>query len=111
MILVVAWLRAFALTTAIELAVAFPLLGRQQHAGRRIGAILFAQLASHPLVWFMWPELRMARWLYLVVAESWAVVVELLLYWLVFSKLSWRRAALVALLANAASFSVGLLLR
>jgi hypothetical protein len=108
--LVVAWLRAFALTTLIELGVAFPLLGRKEQPIRRVGAIVLGQLATHPLVWFVWPELGLGRGLYLVVAESWAVLVELLVYWLVFSSIKLQRAAAISLVANAVSFGIGLLL-
>jgi hypothetical protein len=105
------WARVFALTLAVEMVVAVPLLGREQRLARRSAAVLFAQLATHPLVWFVLPELRLGRLPFLVLAESWAVVAELTLYRLVFPALSWSRALAVSALANGASAALGTFLR
>lgn len=111
MSLVAAWFRFFLLTTAIELLIAVPLLGKERGNVRRVGAVLLGQLASHPLVWFVWPAFGLSRPLYLLLAESWAVLVEWLTYCLVFEKLSWQRALAASALSNAASLAVGTLLR
>lgn len=111
MVFVAAWARAFLLTCVVELLVALPLLGTKASPGRRLAAVLFAQLASHPAVWFVFPELRLGRTGYLVSAELWAVLIEMALYRVVFTELSWSRALGVAALANGASFGVGLLLK
>jgi hypothetical protein len=105
------WARFFAFTLGVEMLVAVPLLGRAQRPVRRCAAVLFAQLATHPLVWFALPELHLGRLPFLVVAESFAVVVELALYRLVFPELSWSRALAISALANGASTAVGTLLR
>lgn len=106
---VYAWAKAFALTVAVESGVAVPLLGHGQTLGRRALAALLAQLLTHPVVWFVLPELRLGFTLYLLLAETWAVVLELIFYRLVFGGLSWRYALGVSALANGASFAVGLL--
>jgi hypothetical protein len=106
-----AWLRAFLVTAAVELLVAVPLLGRSRPAARRAAAVLLGQLATHPLVWFVWPSLGLGRTAFLVVAESWAFVIELATYRLVFPDLPTRRAAASSALANGASLAVGLLFR
>jgi hypothetical protein len=80
------------------------------HPGR-IAVVLLAQLATHPAVWFVFPEFRFTRTSYMVGAELWAVLLEALLYGLVFSELPWTGALGVAALANGASFAVGLLLK
>jgi hypothetical protein len=66
-----AWARAFALTVAVELAVA-PLLLRPGEASlaRRLATVFVAQLASHPVVWFVLPELALRRTAFLAVAEG-----------------------------------------
>jgi hypothetical protein len=102
-----AWSHAFALTCLVELAVAVPLIGRSESALRRTGAVLFAQLASHPAVWFVFPALHLRRLHYAVGAELWAVAIELVIYRLVFARLSWLRAFAISALANGASFAVG----
>jgi hypothetical protein len=106
------WARAFGLTVVVELLVGVPLLAaRAGGRGRRAAAVLLAQVATHPAVWFIFPELHLARGLFLLAAESWAVVAETLIYRFVFPTLTWRRALLVSVLANAASVGVGMLLR
>ncbi len=111
MTLVELWLRAFVVTAAVELAVGGPLLAAPHSRARRAAAVLFANLASHPVLWFVllrvgWPyELRH------LVGEAWAIGVEAGIYKLVFPTLTWRRVAAVSLLANGASLAVGLGLR
>ena len=104
------WAQYFAVTTLVELAVAVPLLGFGEGRWRRVFTVALAQLVSHPAVWFILPELGMRRGTYLTVAETWAVVSELLLYRLVFERLSWARALGVSALANGASLAAGTLL-
>ncbi|HYQ45220.1 MAG TPA: hypothetical protein VER11_24705 [Polyangiaceae bacterium] len=114
-----AWLVAFALTVASELAVAVPLLGaidahplepREANRARRVAAVCLAQLATHPSVWFIWPLLNLPRPLFLLVAESFALLVEALIYRFSFERLSWSRCFATSALANAASVLVGLYL-
>lgn len=100
------WAEYFAVTTLVELVFAVPLLGRGERLVRRCAAVALAQLASHPTVWFILPSLGWPRGTYLFVAETWAIVSELLLYRLVFEKLSWSRALGVSAVANGASLAI-----
>jgi hypothetical protein len=104
------WERAFALTVVVELAVVVPAFASFGSRGRRVAAGLLGQLATHPAVWFIFPALGLPRVAYLVVAETWAVVIEALVYRFAFPELPWRRAFFVSLLANAASVAAGVLL-
>lgn len=106
--LIAAWFRAFVLTLLIEAMVAVPLLDSKVSRSRRAVAVGFAQLLSHPAVWFIWPLLFSSRTLYFAVAEGWAVIAEFLFYWFVFPKLPRSRALGVAALANAVSVGGGL---
>jgi hypothetical protein len=108
--LVQLWLRAFSLTLLIELAVALPLLGSVAGLQRRASAVVLAQLVTHPAVWFIFPLIGWSQPVYLLVAESWAVLLECALYRTVFPSLRWSKALAVAALANAASYAVGQLL-
>lgn len=109
---VAAWFRAFLLTAFVEECVAPPLLkSAEGRYARRLGLVFFAQLASHPAVWFIFPEVGLSRVWYLVVAEGWALASEALFYRLTLPALTWRRALGVSLLANGASYAVGLGLR
>jgi hypothetical protein len=108
---VLLWLRAFALTLGVELLLAARLLrGEGRKLDRRLGAALVANLASHPAVWFVFPELGLGG-AGLAMSELWAFASEALVYRLVFPALSWRRAVVISAAANGASFLIGLALR
>lgn len=105
------WLRAFALTVVIELAIATPLLRSAERSGlRRSMGILLANLSTHPAVWFIFPGAALGSSARFVLSESFAFVVELFVYRLIWPELTWRRAFVTSLAANAASALAGLLL-
>jgi hypothetical protein len=109
--LVLHWGRAFVVTAAVELGVLVPGLRAAEPRLLRRGAIvLLGQMATHPWVWFVLPALPFAHAVYWAIAETFAVLVEALLYRLTLP-LAWRRALLMSLLANAASVAVGFVLR
>ncbi len=109
---VAAWLRAFGLTLLIEIPVATPLLAAVEPSRlRRIAVVAVANLATHPLVWFLFPGLSLGRGTRLALSEAWAVLAELAIYLLVWGPaLRLRRAALVSLAANGASAAAGFIL-
>lgn len=111
MILLRLWAKYFLVTLFVEGLVCVPLLGKRYSPSRRLVAVLFAQLLTHPIVWFALPELRLDTMSYLVLAETWAVSLEVVFYRFVFVDLSWRRALGISALANGASFAIGLLLQ
>ena len=76
---------------------------------RRAMAILVANLATHPLVWFFFSRLGLPRATFIVVAETWAFGFEVLAYRTIFPSASWKRCSLVSISANSASFLLGLL--
>jgi hypothetical protein len=105
------WARAFTLTVGLELLIATWFLPRDATRSRRVGAVVFANVASHPAVWFVFPEL-FARWeVALVLSELWALGSEVLIYKLVFPTLEWRKALAASALANGGSLLLGLILR
>ena len=109
------WLRAFALTVLVELPVATALLhspeGPAVPAWRRAGLVVFANLASHPVLWFVLSALPLPGAWTLAVSECWAVLAEAALYRLALEGASLRRCATASLAANAASLTLGLALR
>ncbi len=106
------WARAFAFTCAVELAVATPLLRRVEVSrSRRLAAVMLANVASHPAVWFVLPELGLRYQPMVALAEAWAVAAEVAAYAIVFPALGARRALGVSAVANAASFGIGLVVR
>jgi hypothetical protein len=106
------WARAFAVTLAVEAPIAVWLLRDVDPSRlRRLGAALAGNLATHPAVWFILPALGLPHAPMTAIEETWAVVIEMAVYALVFPSLRWSRALGVSALANGASFAVGLLLR
>ena len=105
-----AWVRFFVFTFVVEAAVAFPMLRSVEPSPlRRIGAIVIANLTTHPLVFFFFARVLQDRSTLTIVAESWAVLAETGVYALVFRQLAWPRALAVSALANGASFALGTL--
>lgn len=122
---VVDWSKAFALTVGLEVPIVIASYGRFRPAASapaRAVLAFFAQLASHPAVWFVFPRLGMS-WLTMVVcAEVWAVLSETIFYALTLGGVSalpsglgspaaWGRAFAISFLANAVSFISGLVVR
>jgi len=105
------WLRAFAVTEGVEIPVvivATRVLGLA--AWRRAAIAFFASLATHPIVWFVIPELGLGETARIGLSEVWAVVAEAILYAVALDGIGWRRASLASLVANSASFGIGLLM-
>ncbi len=94
------WLVAFGLTQACEVPVYW-------RAKRDLRVGFLASALTHPVVWFVFPLLPLPYWPMVALAELFAVVVEGM--WLRFNGVA--RAFLWSLLANAFSFTVGLVLR
>ena len=106
-----AWLCAFIVTLAIET----PLLARlarrsEPSTRRRLAFVLVANLASHPLVWFVFPVLPLAWAVTTAISESWAWLLEAAIYRLAFARATAGSALALSLAANALSFVVGLVL-
>ena len=103
------WLRAFLLTLAVEVPLVAWLLRRAEPQLWRGAAIaVIANLATHPLVWFGWSQaFLIGTPEYVIAAETWAVAVEAAIFAVTIRGLGPRRAVLISLIANGASFAVG----
>ena len=103
------WFPAFLLTLTVELPVCLLLLGRVEPGPRRLaGLVLFANLATHPIVWFVVTQLLLVGTPeYVLAAEGWAFGAEALFYLLALRGITVRRAAAASLAANLASFLIG----
>lgn len=101
----VAWLVAFAVTQLVEVPIYF---GAQDEGARsrRLCLAFGASAITHPVVWFVFPELIESWWITMIVAETFAVFVEA--GWFVVFGL--RNAVLWALVANGSSVAVGMAL-
>jgi hypothetical protein len=103
------WFAAFLMTIVVEVPIVVVMLRRSEpDLARLAGIALFANLASHPAVWFVFTQLFLVGTPeYLVAAEGWAVAIEAAFYVVVIRGVSMPRALAVSLVANAASFAVG----
>lgn len=103
------WLGAFFFTQAVEVPIYASTLARgapRRSLASRLAIALGASALTHPFVWFAFPLLDLEWGVTVAWAEAFAVLVEAL--YLAAFGLSRRRALGVALLANAASLSLGL---
>jgi hypothetical protein len=103
----------FAVTVVIETAVLLVLLSRRHPARTRLFAGLWLTACTYPVVWLVLPPLLSERWVYLLVAETFASAAEGLLFWLAFARPLPRdrrataRDLLAVAAANLASFGLG----
>lgn len=104
------WLRAFLATCIVE-AIIVALLVHERSRTARITAALIANLATHPIVWFVIPALGFSDPMRRAVSEVWAIGAECVVYRLVFPTATPRKVVAVSLLCNGASLGVGLILR
>jgi hypothetical protein len=114
--LVVHWFRAFAWTLLLEQIVAGIVLRKAlPDWGRRVSIIALANLASHPAVWLIFPELCSGLGLTsrhsLVLSEIWAFGLEAWVYWLLLGPGQLRLALKTTLAANGVSLGLGFALR
>jgi hypothetical protein len=110
--MIVAWLRAFLLTVAIEgpLVMRFTAQSRVPWP-KRACLILAAQLMTHPLVWYVFPAIPgLPRYATLVLSELFAWLGEAAFYAIVDVAPTKLGAIGIAALANGASLGIGLLL-
>lgn len=108
--MILPWFGAFLLTLAIECPIAAALLRREDRPARLVALALFANLATHPSVWFVFPSLPLPYPAVVAIAEAFAFAAETAFFKLTLPRAPWRSAALAAFAANAASFVAGLLL-
>jgi hypothetical protein len=101
------WLWAFLFTELVETGIYVQAL-EARPMRERLAIALGASAITHPIVWYVIPDvgqaLGLSWWPTLAIAEAFAVIVEA--GWL--AAFGVRRAALWSLAANVASFSLGL---
>jgi hypothetical protein len=102
------WFGAFLLTHLIEIP-SYALLARPRGARGALAGLVGTSL-THPVLWFVGPQLGLDRLTFLVVGEVSVTLVETVVFWAV-TRLPWWRAAVAAFVANALSLAIGLTLR
>jgi hypothetical protein len=102
------WLIGFGLTLLFELPLVVWLLQDDLPSmPHRLAIAVFANLVTHPLVWFFFSQLPLGYAWRIASSECWAFVGEGLFYFVVVSRLGSIRAFLISLAANATSFGLG----
>jgi hypothetical protein len=103
------WFAAFVLTLAVELPIAVLMLRRAEpELWRRVALVVFANLLTHPAVWYVFSQLFLIGTIeYVVAAEAWAIAVEAVFYVVAIRGLAAAPAVAVAVVANVVSFGVG----
>jgi hypothetical protein len=111
-LIVVAWAQAFALTTLIEAPIVVAATRDEPSPWpRRLALAVFAQLVTHPLVWFVFPFIAgITGHTSLALSELWAWLGEALFFAVALPTRP-LRALGVSGVANGVSFAVGLLLQ
>ena len=112
MLLVLHWFRAFVWTLLLEqLAAGIVLRRALPSVARRASVITVVNLASHPAVWLIFPELcsglGLSRPVTLLLSEGWAFGVEAWIYGLFLGKGQARLAVKAAVIANSVSLLLG----
>ncbi len=104
------WFVAFLLTVAVEAPIIVALTRASPvSSSRRALVALFAQLATHPLVWFVFPRIAgITGRTALELSELWAWLAEAVFYLTVLPGLSPARAFGASAIANAASILAAL---
>jgi hypothetical protein len=107
------WFMAFLLTLVVELPVGVILLRpAEPELVRRALAVLIANLVTHPAVWYVLTQLLLVGTLtFTLVAETWAVLGEAVVYGVTFPAMARSRALAVALVVNTLSFAIGRVVR
>jgi hypothetical protein len=107
-----AWLIAFLITVAVEAPIVVYLTRDHPISVKRRALLaVFAQLMTHPLVWFVFPRIAgLTGRSALALSELWAWLAEAAFYAVVLPGLSPARALGVSAIANAASILAGLVI-
>jgi hypothetical protein len=107
-----AWLVAFLITVAVEAPIVLALTrGSETGTARRLALVVFAQLVTHPLVWFVFPYIVGLRGATAtLLSELWAWLAEAVFYALVIRGITFTRALALSAFANGASVLAGVAL-
>lgn len=106
-------LAGYLVTIAVETAVLAALLSRRHALRVRLFAGAWLTACTYPVVWLVLPPLFAERWLYLLVAETFAPAAECAIFWLAFvrplapDRRATARELATITLANLCSFGVG----
>jgi hypothetical protein len=113
----VAMLVGYAMTVAVETGLLLAGLSRRHPVRARLIAGAWLTACTYPVVWLVLPPLFETRWVFLLVAETFAPLAECVLFWLAFARhlppdrRATRRDFGVIVAANVCSFAAGELFR
>ena len=108
-----AMLVGYLLTVVVETGVLLVGLSRRHPVRARLFAGAWLTACTYPVVWLVLPEMFEQRWLFLLVAETFAPIAECALFWFAFlrdtppDRRATRRDFVAIVVANLCSFGVG----
>ena len=103
----------YLVTVAVETSVLLALLSRRHPLRAKLFAGVWLTACTYPVVWLVLPPLFADRWLYLVVAETFAPGAECAIFWAAFvrglppDRRATARDLAAVTLANLCSFGLG----
>ena len=104
---------SYVLTVAIETAILLVGLSTRHALRVRMFAGVWLSACTYPVVWLVLPPLFEGRWVFLLVAETFAPVAECILFWFAFIRplpqepRAAARDLLAIIVANLGSFGLG----
>lgn len=111
------WIRAFAFTLVVEvpLFVLVAKWGRSPSVRAPLFRIALAGAAgtvlTHPMLWFVWPRVVSNYTAYIASGELMVAAIETVTFYGIARPISLKRAGLASLVANGASFGLGMLVQ
>ena len=104
------FLQAYALTVGMESALLYFLVRKQYRPEVILRNGVIASTFTLPFVWFVFPSFGLPWLTTFLISESFAVVVEGVIYIALFKDMVAKQAFLISLACNFLSLSVGLML-
>jgi len=111
------WLKAFAITLALEVPLYVLVSRRFVQKDRKVSTLRLAlagaagTFLTHPLLWFVWPRVVHDYTAYIISGELIVAVVESFVFYLASRAVSLRAAFITSFVANAVSFALGALIQ
>ncbi|MFH1785469.1 MAG: hypothetical protein ABH842_03490 [Candidatus Micrarchaeota archaeon] len=101
---------AYVFTIIIESITLYFLVRKQYGLGSILRNGILASSITLPFVWFVFPIIGFGWFETLVIAETFAIVIEGIFYRLVFENLSLKEAFLISFICNGITLVVGLVI-
>jgi hypothetical protein len=106
----IGWPLAFGVTLAVEMGALYLLFRKTDSVGRLAAVVFLGNILTHPVVWFVLPRVMVSHGAYILIAESFALVVEVFVILSLIRPEPWYMSIAGSAFANGSSYGVGLIL-